>query len=85
MRRLLIKAVAVIVSLVVLAGLGVYGYARQSLPMVDGTVTVDGASAPIEIGRGERLWTSPDELLDRFNLETVPSASGITHLIFWRR
>ena len=43
------------------------------------------AVAPIEIGRGERLWASPDELLDRFHLESVPSASGVTHLIFWRR
>jgi len=43
------------------------------------------AVAPIEIGAGERLWTSPDDLLDRFQLETVPSASGVTHLLFWRR
>ena len=47
--------------------------------------TMHVAVAPIEIGRGERLWTSPDELLDRFHLESVPSASGVTHHIFWRR
>ncbi len=47
--------------------------------------TLHIAVAPIEIGRGERLWTSPDELLDRFHLESVPSPSGVTHLIFWRR
>jgi dihydrofolate reductase len=41
--------------------------------------------SPIEIGRGERLWTSPDELLDRFHLEVVPSASGVSHHLFWRR
>jgi dihydrofolate reductase len=41
--------------------------------------------APIEIGRGERLWTSPDELDDRFHHEVVPSASGVTHHLFWRR
>ncbi len=41
--------------------------------------------APIEIGRGERLWTSYDDLLDWFHLESVPSPSGVTHLIFWRR
>ena len=29
--------------------------------------------------------TSPDELLDRFHLERVPSPSGVTHLLFWRR
>ena len=43
------------------------------------------AIAPVELGRGERLWTSPDELLDRFHLERVPSPSGVTHLIYWRR
>ena len=47
--------------------------------------TMHVAVAPIEIGQGERLWTSPDELLDRFHLESVPSPSGVTHLLFWRR
>jgi len=41
--------------------------------------------SPIGLGRGERLWNSPDELLDRFNLESVPSSSGVTHLLFWRK
>jgi len=41
--------------------------------------------ADVELGRGERLWTSPDELLDRFHLDTVPSPSGVTHLLFWHR
>ena len=40
---------------------------------------------PIEIGQGEQLWKSPDELLDRFHLERVPSASGVVHHLFWRR
>ena len=31
--------------------------------------TMHVAVAPIELGRGERLWNSPDELLDRFHLE----------------
>ena len=43
------------------------------------------AMSPVEIGSGERLWHSPDELLDRFHLERVPSPSGVTHLLFWRR
>jgi dihydrofolate reductase len=47
--------------------------------------TMHVAVAPIEIGRGERLWESPHELLDRFHMESVPSPSGVTHLIFWRR
>lgn len=47
--------------------------------------TVHVAVAPIELGDGARLWTSPDEMLDRFHLESVPSPSGVTHLLFWRR
>jgi dihydrofolate reductase len=43
------------------------------------------AVAPLDLGRGERLWTSETELLDRFHLESVPSPSGVTHLLFWRR
>lgn len=43
------------------------------------------ALVPVELGRGERLWDSPDELLDQFHLERVPSPSGVTHLLFWRR
>lgn len=40
--------------------------------------------APISIGAGERLWESPEELEDRFIHEVVPSASGVTHHLFWR-
>ena len=47
--------------------------------------TMHVSAAPVELGRGERLWSSPDELLDRFHLESVPSPSGVTHLLFWRR
>ena len=43
------------------------------------------AVAPVVLGRGERLWASSDELLDRFHLDTVPSASDVTHLLFWRK
>ncbi|WP_067890431.1 dihydrofolate reductase family protein [Nocardia vaccinii] len=38
-----------------------------------------------ELGRGERLWTSPDELTDRFHLEQIPSPSGVVHHFLWRR
>ena len=41
--------------------------------------------APVTIGRGEQLWTSPEELTDRYHLESVPSPSGVTHQLFWRR
>lgn len=43
------------------------------------------AVAPIDAGRGERLWETPDELADRFHIEVVPSPSGIVHHILWRR
>lgn len=47
--------------------------------------TMHVAVAPVTIGRGERLWVTPDELLDRFHLEKVPSPSGVVHHLFWRR
>lgn len=47
--------------------------------------TLHVAVAPLELGTGERLWASSDELLDRFHREIVPSPSGVTHLLFWRR
>ncbi len=58
--------------------------ARQFLD-ADLIDTIHVAVAPVEIGRGERLWTSHEDLLDRFHLESVPSPSGVTHLLFWRR
>jgi hypothetical protein len=30
------------------------------------------AVAPIDLQRGERLWTFHEELLERFHLDTVP-------------
>ncbi|WP_377273213.1 dihydrofolate reductase family protein [Peterkaempfera sp. SMS 1(5)a] len=39
----------------------------------------------VELGSGVRLWESPDELLDRFQLEVVPSPSGVAHHLFWRK
>ncbi|WP_409427464.1 dihydrofolate reductase family protein [Mycobacterium sp. SMC-11] len=47
--------------------------------------TMHVAVAPVELGRGERLWSSPDELVDRFHLEQIPSPSGVVHHFFWRR
>ena len=64
---------------------------RRALAEQPQTVTADlvdtmhVAVAPVEIGRGGRLWESPDELLDRFHLEVVPSPSGVVHHLFWRR
>ena len=47
--------------------------------------TLHVAVAPVDAGRGERLWESPDELTDRFHLEVVPSPSGVVHHLLWRR
>ncbi|MBT2272076.1 dihydrofolate reductase family protein [Rhodococcus qingshengii] len=47
--------------------------------------TMHVAVSPIEFGSGLRLWETPDELLDRFNLDVVPSPSGVTHHLFWRK
>lgn len=47
--------------------------------------TLHVAVAPVELGAGTRLWESPDELLDRFHRDVVPSPSGVTHHLFWRR
>jgi dihydrofolate reductase len=47
--------------------------------------TLHVAVVPVELGAGSRLWASPDELRDRFCHEAVPSASGVTHHLFWRR
>ncbi len=47
--------------------------------------TMHVAVSQVELGSGVRLWESPDDLLDRFHLEVVPSPSGVTHHLFWRR
>ena len=47
--------------------------------------TMHVAVSQVELRSGSRLWESPDELLDQFHLEVVPSPSGVTHHLFWRR
>jgi dihydrofolate reductase len=47
--------------------------------------TLHVAVCPVTLGRGTRLWTSPDELSDRFHRDVVPSAGGVVHHLFWRR
>lgn len=37
------------------------------------------------LGSGSRLGGPPEELLDRFHCDVVPSASGVVHRLFWRR
>ena len=41
--------------------------------------------APITLGAGTRLWDDPAEFDDRFHHETIPSPSGVTHHVLWRR
>jgi len=47
--------------------------------------TLHVAVSPVALGRGVRLWDSPEELLDRFHCDVVPSSSGVVHRLFWRR
>jgi dihydrofolate reductase len=47
--------------------------------------TLHVAVSPVRLGSGVRLWESPDDLRDRFHVDVVPSASGVTHHLFWRR
>ncbi|MGB8403452.1 MAG: dihydrofolate reductase family protein [Mycobacterium sp.] len=42
-------------------------------------------SPTVTLGDGSRLWKSPDELLDRYHCDVVPSPSGVVHHLFWRR
>lgn len=41
--------------------------------------------APVELGHGVKFWDDPAALDDRFHHEKVPSASGVTHHLLWRR
>ncbi|HAM01837.1 MAG TPA: deaminase, partial [Acidimicrobiaceae bacterium] len=43
------------------------------------------AVVPIVLGRGERLWDGLEALEQRFDVESVTSPSGVTHLTFSRR
>ncbi|HTX29166.1 MAG TPA: dihydrofolate reductase family protein [Streptosporangiaceae bacterium] len=43
------------------------------------------AVAPVILGRGERLWDGLEGLEGRFDVESVSSPSGVTHLTFARR
>lgn len=47
--------------------------------------TLNVVVLPAKLGSGARLWESPDELRDRFHLDVVPSPSGVTHHLFWRK
>ncbi len=40
---------------------------------------------PIVLGRGVRVWDGLEALEDTFDIEAVPSPSGVTHLLFSRK
>jgi len=40
---------------------------------------------PIVLGRGEKFWDGFEGLEERFNVESVSTPSGVTHLTFTRR
>ncbi|MCW2813383.1 MAG: bifunctional deaminase-reductase-like protein [Nocardioides sp.] len=46
--------------------------------------TMHVAVCPLELGGGSRLWESPDELADRFDVDVVRRPDGVTHYLFWR-
>jgi dihydrofolate reductase len=39
---------------------------------------------PVVLGRGERLWDGAEGLEERFEIESVSSPSGVTHLLLQR-
>jgi dihydrofolate reductase len=43
------------------------------------------AVVPLILGRGERAWDGLERLEQRFEVESVSSPSGVTHLMFSRR
>jgi hypothetical protein len=40
---------------------------------------------PILLGRGKRLWDGLENLEKNYNVETVSSPSGVTHVTFNRK
>src|SRR5260370_20600204 len=51
MLRVFTKALAVIVALAAVLSAATWAYLRRSLPVLDGVVTVNGVSAPVDIVR----------------------------------
>lgn len=48
--------------------------------------TLHVAVSPVKLGAGVRFWDSPDDLLDRFHRDVVPSPGGtVTHHLYWRK
>lgn len=47
--------------------------------------TLHVAVVPVALGAGSRLWRSPDDILDRYHRDVVPSHGGVVHHLYWRR
>lgn len=47
--------------------------------------TLHVVQAPILLGRGVRLWDGLEAIEERYDIESVSSPSGVTHLTFTRR
>lgn len=47
--------------------------------------TLHVVQVPILLGRGVRLWDGLEAIEERYDVETVSSPSGVTHLTFTRR
>ena len=47
--------------------------------------TAHFVQVPILLGRGVRVWDGLEGLDDRYDIETVSSPSGVTHLTLTRR
>ncbi|MFE1266322.1 dihydrofolate reductase family protein [Streptomyces sp. NPDC058758] len=41
--------------------------------------------SPVKLGTGLKLWDAPEDLTDRYHLDVVPSPSGVTRHLFWRK
>ena len=51
MSRFLLKAAAAVLAIVAIVGLAGYAYLRQSLPLVDGAISLAGIAGPVDIIR----------------------------------
>ena len=47
--------------------------------------TMHIVQVPILLGRGVRLWDGTEGVEDRYDIETVTSPTGVTHITFTRR
>ena len=87
MRRLA-KALLLLVLLLAVAGTALYLVARRSLPVVDGTLTVPGLSAPIDIVRDAddvpHIFAA-DKLDALFGLGYVHAQDRLWQMEFQRR